>query len=236
MTLTIRGLSVAIAGTPVLRNVSLTVEPGQTLALVGRNGAGKTTLLRAVMGLLPPEAGTVRLAEQDILAIPDHHRAAAGIGYAPEERRLIGRFTVRDNLLLPAWAQQLTPSESARRLALVDTILPELGSISERLGGLISGGQQKMVALGRALMSGTRLVLLDEPFQGLAPALAQQYGTALRMLRSQRPELGIIVTESNPALLAGLSDRTVTIERGEIIADDQHPQSNRENAGFPSIF
>ncbi|HEY4252427.1 MAG TPA: ATP-binding cassette domain-containing protein [Roseomonas sp.] len=214
--LELEAASVAIAGAPVLRQVSLRVPPGGRVALIGRNGAGKTTTLRALMGLLPLQGGRLLIDGRDAAAVPAHHRARLGIGYAPEERRLFGSFSVRENMLLPAEVLGLPAAEVGRRLELVFTLLPELRDLAARRAAGLSGGQGKMVALGRALMVGTRAVLLDEPFQGLAPALALRYADALRRLRDALPGLAILITESNPELLRPLVEATLVIERGEI--------------------
>lgn len=205
-----------IAGAPVLRGVSLALPPGGRVALIGRNGAGKTTTLRALMGLLPLRGGRVVIAGQDATATPAHHRPRLGIGYAPEERRLFGSFSVRENMLLPAQVLRLPAAETARRLEAVFTLLPELRDLAPRRAAGLSGGQGKMVALGRALMVGTRAVLLDEPFQGLAPALALRYAEALARLRQALPDVAILITESNPELLRPLVQATYVIERGEM--------------------
>jgi branched-chain amino acid transport system ATP-binding protein len=148
--------------------------------------------------------------------VPAHHRARLGIGYAPEERRLFGSFSVRENMLLPAQVLRLPAAETARRLEAVFTLLPELRDLAPRRAAGLSGGQGKMVALGRALMVGTRAVLLDEPFQGLAPALALRYAEALARLRQALPDVAILITESNPELLRPLVQATYVIERGEM--------------------
>ncbi|MEE8628373.1 MULTISPECIES: ABC transporter ATP-binding protein [Methylobacterium] len=216
--LRLEGAAVAIAGAPVLRGVSLAVPPGGRVALIGRNGAGKTTTLRALMGFLPLQAGRLVLDGREAGTVPAHHRARLGIGYAPEERKLFGSFTVQDNLLLPAQVLGLPKAEVSRRLDSVYALLPELKDFAPRKAAGLSGGQGKMVALGRALMVGTRAVLLDEPFQGLAPALALRYAEALARLRAALPDVAILITESSPDLLRALVDTTVQIERGEISA------------------
>ena len=213
--LDVSDLSVSLAGTPVLRGVSLRVAAGETVALIGRNGAGKTTTLRAIMGLVASTGG-IRFNGEALDGVPAHERSGRGIGYAPEDRRLFSAFTVEENVHLPARVARLRPEEARRRADRVHEILPELRELASRPAGSVSGGQGKMVALGRALMLGTRLVLLDEPFQGLAPVLANRYAQALRALRESDRELSLIITESNPALLRSVADRTVTIERGEI--------------------
>jgi ABC-type branched-subunit amino acid transport system ATPase component len=214
--LRLEGACVDIAGVPVLRGVSLHVPPGGRVALIGRNGAGKTTTLRALMGLLPLRGGSVAVAGEDAADVPAHFRARLGVGYAPEDRRLFGSFTVHDNMLLPAQVLKLEPAEIARRMEAVFTLLPELRDLAPRKAAGLSGGQGKMVALARALMIGTRAILLDEPFQGLAPALAMRYAEALRRLRDALPDVAILITESNPGLLRPLVDSTYVIERGEI--------------------
>ena len=216
--LDLSGVSVAIAGVPVLRNVSLSVPAGGRVALIGRNGAGKTTTLRTLMGLVSATAGTVVIDGEDETRLAPHHRTRHGIGYAPEERRLFGSFTVEDNMLLPAQVLRLAPDEIQRRMERVYGLLPELRDLAPRKAAGLSGGQGKMVALGRALMVGTRAVLLDEPFQGLAPALAMRYAEALKRLRAALPDVAILITESNPELLRPLVEQTYVIERGEITA------------------
>jgi branched-chain amino acid transport system ATP-binding protein len=216
--LELRGVSVDIAGIRVLRDVSLRVPPCGRVALIGRNGAGKTTTLRALMGLLPVRQGTIMIDGADASATPAHHRARLGIGYAPEERRLFGSFSVRENMLLPADVLKLPAEEKTRRLEAVFGLLPELRDLAPRRAAGLSGGQGKMVALGRALMVGNRAVLLDEPFQGLAPVLAQRYAEALKRLHEALPDVAILITESNPELLRPLVEATFVIERGEITA------------------
>jgi ABC-type branched-subunit amino acid transport system ATPase component len=185
--------------------------------LIGRNGAGKTTTLRAIMGLLSLDGGAIHLDADDLVNSPAHHRAQAGIGYAPEDRRLVAELNVEENIRLPALALKLTKMEAKRRLDEVYALLPQLHVLRERPGGGVSGGQGKMVALGRALMVARKVLLLDEPFQGLAPALALDYARTLGELRAHRPELALLITESSPALLDKIAERTLQIERGEIL-------------------
>ncbi|MDF3862257.1 ATP-binding cassette domain-containing protein [Achromobacter denitrificans] len=209
-----------IEGAKVLREVDLDIRAGETVALIGRNGAGKTSLLRGIMGTLPLAQGSLLFQGRSLAASEAHARAGLGIGFAPEERRLIGKFTVIENMMVPAWACKLGARQIRERLDLIYSVAPELEPLNHRLGGLLSGGQQKMVALGRALMAGENLVLLDEPFQGLAPALALRYADSLKTLRARKPDLAVLITESNPKLLQPMADRIVTIERGEIISEE----------------
>jgi ABC-type branched-subunit amino acid transport system ATPase component len=210
-------VSASIAGNTVLRGVSTEFSAGQLLAVVGRNGAGKTTLLRAIMGLLPLSAGTIAMNGDDLSRVPAHRRTSLGIGYAPEDRVMYPTFSVEENLRLPCDVLGLGVAEIDQRLARVLEVVPQLREMLPRSGSALSGGQGKMAALGRALMVGTRLVLLDEPFQGLAPVLASQYSESLRRLHEIAPELCIVVTESNRSLLRDLPDATLILERGELL-------------------
>ena len=208
-------VNVSIAGVHVLRNISFALEPGSTAAMIGRNGAGKTTTLRTIMGFTKAD-GKIRLGSDAVDTVAPHRRPALGIGYAPEDRRLFTAFTVEENILLPLRVARIERAEARRRVERAYSLLPELAELAARPAGSVSGGQGKMVALGRALMLGTRLVLLDEPFQGLAPVLAQKYAETLRRLREQERDLTLLVTESNPKLLQAFADRMLVIERGEI--------------------
>lgn len=214
--LRLEGVWAEIDGVTVVRDASLDVTAGTTVALIGRNGAGKTSLLRLIMGALKLRSGQIHFDGDDLAGLPPHHRPSIGIGYAPEDRRLNGSFTLEENLRFPGEVIRLAPAELSRRLDLVYAVLPELRDMRERPAAGLSGGQGKMVALGRALVAGTRLVLLDEPFQGLAPVLAQRYGAALRGLREFDRDIALLITESNPGLLRAFADEHYLIERGEI--------------------
>lgn len=208
-------VDVAIKGVQILRDISFRVEPAETVALIGRNGAGKTTTLRSVMGFTDVQ-GRVTFDGKDLTTVKPSDRPGLGIGYAPEDRRLFSAFTVEENILMPGQVAKLSDIDLKKRLDRVYEILPELKEMAPRPAGMVSGGQGKMVALGRALMIGTRLIMLDEPFQGLAPALARRYADALRALRDRDREVTLIITESNPALLRTFADRALVIERGEV--------------------
>ena len=216
--LKLQDLSVDLAGTSVLRGVTAIAHVASTVAVVGRNGAGKTTLLRTIMGLAKAKQGRVLFDDEDLLHRPGHHRAELGIGYAPEDRVIFPTLSVEENLRLPCEVQALDTPDIEDRLESVLAVVPQLKGMLGRSGSALSGGQGKMVALGRALMIGTRLVLLDEPFQGLAPGLARQYGEALVRLRDVRPDLCVIITESNASLLMDIPNQTLTLERGALDA------------------
>jgi branched-chain amino acid transport system ATP-binding protein len=214
--LEIRELSAQIEGVQVLRGASLLLEQGATVALIGRNGAGKTSLLRAVMGFMTVTGGAILLDGRPLDTVKPHRRPRLGIGYAPEDRRLFSSFTIEENIRLPAEVMKLGAGEIARRLEGIYAVLPELAELRHRPAAGLSGGQGKMAALARALMIGSRVILLDEPFQGLAPVLANRYAAALRALRDSHPDIALLITESNPSLLRNFAGKAYAIERGEV--------------------
>jgi len=210
--LEIRNLDVAIQSVQILRGVSFDVPTGTMVGLIGRNGAGKTTLMKSIMGLFKVRGGTVTLDGTDLLALPTFARSRLGIGYMPEDRRLIPDLTVEENVLVPAWAASLP--EAKARLDKVYRLIPEVREFSGRRGLQLSGGQQKLVALGRALVCGTKLLLLDEPFEGVAPALAQRLVEVVAGLK--REGLTVIVSESDLQHSERMVDRIIAIDRGAI--------------------
>lgn len=208
--LEVRAADVTLASVQVLRGFSLAVPEGSMVGLVGRNGAGKTTLIRTVMGHLNTVGGEVRFAGQSLASVPRHGRAALGIGWMPEDRGLVPELTVEENILVPVWVSKtLKPTE---RLAFVYEVLPELRAMKDRKALLLSGGQQKLVALARALAVGTRLLLLDEPFEGVAPALSQRLSEVIGSLRGSR--LAVLIAQSELNHSASMLDAEIRIERG----------------------
>lgn len=212
MTLLVRDLEVTIAAAQILRGVSLNVSSHAMVGLVGRNGAGKTTFLRSVMGLIAIRAGEVIYDEVNLRREPAYRRANIGIGYMPEDRRLVPELTAEENVLLPAWATSL--SDSGERLHWIYLLLPEVAAFADRKAIELSGGQQKLVALARALMVGRSLLLLDEPFEGVAPILAQRLVDVLVKLREEG--LSVLLSESNASHSSNLVDHLYVIERGKI--------------------
>ncbi|WP_413205813.1 ABC transporter ATP-binding protein [Rhodospirillum sp. A1_3_36] len=213
MTLSIANLDVFIAGIPILRDVSMEVPSGRMIGLIGRNGAGKTTLIRSIMGLVPISGSIIF----DGISIGDregHHRAALGISYLPEDRRLIPNLTVEENILMPAWANRL--GDSAKRLEWIYSLMPEIAQYRDRRSMQLSGGQQKLVALARALMPGRRLLLLDEPFEGVAPVLSRRLTEVIAELRGEG--LCVLLSESDDTHSADLVDQVFRIERGVVTA------------------
>lgn len=208
--LKVEDLHVAIQSVIALRGLSLTVGNGTMVGLIGRNGAGKTTLLRSVMGHVRPTQGRITFNGQDLTALPPHARAALGIGYMPEDRGLVPELTVEENILVPVW---VSPTLDAKeRLALVYKVLPELLDMKDRRALLLSGGQQKLVALARALAVGTRLLLLDEPFEGVAPALSKRLGEVIAGLKGS--EVSVLIAQSDLNHSRKLVDTEFAIERG----------------------
>lgn len=211
--LSLDAVDVSIKSVRILRGVRLRLEPGQLAGLIGRNGAGKTTLMRAVIGALPVAGGTIAVDGRQVERLPAHARARLGIGYMPEDRRIIPQLTVEENILLPAWAAGKT-AESAARLAGIYDRIPEIRNIRERRGLQLSGGQQKLTALARALMSGTKLLLLDEPFEGVAPVLAQRLAEVIGALRAEG--VSVLLSESDLSHSRKLLDVVFPIDRGEV--------------------
>ncbi len=207
---------VDIAGIGVLRGISAEFKSGATYAILGRNGAGKTTLLRTIMGFTAVRNGSIRLGDSNLLVEPPHTRAAHGIGYAPEERILFPTMTVLENLRLPCESIGLPAAQIDARVQQAVSAVPLIEPMLTRSASALSGGQGKMAALTRALMVGTHVLLLDEPFQGLAPTLARQYAEVLSQLHRARPELCVVITESNRSLLDRVDCTTLTLERGEL--------------------
>jgi branched-chain amino acid transport system ATP-binding protein len=213
MTLELQNVRVQIGGYQVLRGIDLTVPDGQIIGLTGRNGAGKTTTLRAIMGLLDVQSGTIHYDDHDFRTTPAHQRASLGIGYMPEDRRLINALSVEENILVPAWATEITNPQE--RLARMYEQLPIIKKLADRQAVYLSGGEQKLVAFARALMTGDNLLILDEPFEGVASALRDDLGAILH----ERCNRGIAtLITSTDSTLSTLADRVYTIERGDIVS------------------
>jgi branched-chain amino acid transport system ATP-binding protein len=210
--LRIEGLDVSIGSVGVLRNVSMELPAGKFTGLIGRNGAGKTTLMRSLMGILPPRKGSIRFEGAVLDTVPTHMRARGGIGYMPEDRRLVPSLSVEENVLMPAWASGLPEIEA--RLAKVYEMMPEVQAFAQRRAMQLSGGQQKLVALARALMCGSKVLLLDEPFEGVAPVLARRLAEVIGGLKQEG--LSILLSESDLSHSKEMLDAVFTIDRGEV--------------------
>ena len=208
--LQVESVHVSIQSVQVLRGLSLQVDTGRMVGLVGRNGAGKTTLIRTLMGHLAPSQGRIVFDGHDLGKLPPHARAALGIGYMPEDRGLVPELTVEENILVPVWVNKAL--KEAERLALVYRVLPELLEMRARKALLLSGGQQKLVALARALAVGTRLLLLDEPFEGVAPVLSKRLGEVIAGLKGSATS--VLIAQSDLNHSRRIVDSEVVIERG----------------------
>ena len=210
--LRLEGVSVSVGPVSILRQVSLDVGAGQFAGLIGRNGAGKTTLLRTIMGILRPRQGTVELDGTPLTRLAVHGRIGAGIGYMPEDRRLIPGLSAEENVLVPAWAAHLP--DATQKLHEIYRLIPEVEAFRSRKALQLSGGQQKLVALARAIMAGRRLLLLDEPFEGVAPVLARRLAEVIGSLRAAG--LSVVLSESSLTHAHGLLDRVFDIDRGAV--------------------
>ncbi|WP_424830235.1 ABC transporter ATP-binding protein [Ruegeria sp.] len=209
-------LNVDIGPARIIRDGSFEIETGQMVGLIGANGAGKTTCLRTIMGLIPPVSGQVSFDHFELTKTPAHQRATLGIGYMPEDRRLVPSQTAEENILTPVWSVGIPDWQD--RLAWIYKLIPEVEALRERPSTSLSGGQQKLVALARALMLGNKLLLLDEPSEGIAPVLARRISDILADMKSEG--VTVLISESNTQHCEDLLDRMFMIERGTITSND----------------
>jgi branched-chain amino acid transport system ATP-binding protein len=212
--LAIDALTVDIQTSRILRGVSLAVAAGELVCLVGRNGAGKTTTLRTIMGFLKPASGTIAFDGHAIVGMATHRIAQLGVGYAPEESQVFGDLTVAENIELPTWTRPQGRGAKVR-IDMAYEIFPKLRQYEKRGGGQLSGGERKMVSIARALTLDPRLLLLDEPFEGLSPAIIPSIGEGVASIR--RLGHGVLMAESNVHHIPDYADKLYVLERGEII-------------------
>jgi len=208
--LEVSGLAAGYQGSDVIQDVTFHIDPGEAVMIIGSNGAGKSTLFRAVIGLLTPSAGEVRLEGEDIAGMPAQRVVSLGISFVPAERHLFPRMTVQDNLSLGAYPKRPDPETTA----VVMNLFPRLEERRGQRAGTMSGGEQQMLAVGRALMSSPSLLVLDEPTTGLAPKLAAEAYEALGVLRDRG--LTVLVAEQQVPLAMAFSDRGYVLENGRI--------------------
>ena len=221
--LTIERLDHHYGSAQSLRGVSLAIESGQCVALLGRNGAGKTTLLRCLVGLLPPSAGRLLLDDQDIAAWPSFRRARGGIGYVPQGREIFAGLSVGENLMIAAKAHGVTDR------SVVDEVcglFPVLRQMWRRRGGDLSGGQQQQLAIGRALMGRPRLLVLDEPTEGIQPSIVKAIEEVITSLKGR---MSILLVEQYYEFAQGLADRYVVLDRGAVAAEGQGASMEQDN-------
>jgi branched-chain amino acid transport system ATP-binding protein len=212
--LAVRDLVVDIQGSRVLRAVSLEVRAGELVCLVGRNGAGKTTTFRTIMGFRRPVAGAISLSGQNLVGLRPFRVARLGVGFAPEESEVFGDLTVAENIALPTWTCPGSRSAAAR-LADAYKVFPRLERLRERGGQALSGGERKMVSIARALALDPRLLLLDEPTEGLSPAIVPSIVDGIANIRAFGH--AVFIAESNIHHVPEFADRLYVIERGEIV-------------------
>ncbi|MGH7356518.1 MAG: ABC transporter ATP-binding protein [Candidatus Rokuibacteriota bacterium] len=194
----------------ILRGVSLTVNDGEAVCLVGRNGAGKTTTIDSIMGLLPVRAGRITFRNQDITRLAAHQRARLGIGYAPEDCGIFPDLTVQENFQIGEWLGKPAPAGNG-----VFGVFPEVKEVLGRRGLHLSGGQKKMVAITRAMTLAPAILLLDEPFEGLAPVVVTRFIEAVKQIKAMG--VSVLIAESSVVNATRVADRLYAIDRGEII-------------------
>ncbi|HYB43843.1 MAG TPA: ABC transporter ATP-binding protein [Candidatus Methylomirabilis sp.] len=203
----------------VLRDISLAVGDRESVCLVGRNGAGKTTTIDSIMGLLPVRSGTVRLKGADITRVPTHRRALAGIGYSPEDAGIFPDLTVAENFRISQSLARAAGEGAAPPGDGIDprvlALFPEIANFTQRRGLFLSGGQKKMVAIGRAMTLSPSILLLDEPFEGLAPVVVSRFIDAVTRIKDMG--ISLLIAESNLMTASRVADRLYAIDRGEII-------------------
>jgi branched-chain amino acid transport system ATP-binding protein len=212
--LRVANLAVDIENSHILRGVSLEVKAGELVCLVGRNGAGKSTTFRTIMGQRRPVAGSISLEGRSIIGLPPFKIARLGIGFAPEESEVFGDLTVAENILLPTWTRQ-TARSAAEREALAYRVFPKLERYRQRGGQQLSGGERKMVSIARALTLDPKLLLLDEPFEGLSPAIIPLIAEGVASIRAMGK--GVLIAESNVHHIPDYVDRIYVLERGEVM-------------------
>ena len=210
--LTVSGLNQYYGGSHILRNVSFEAPPGKVTTLLGRNGVGKTTLLKCLMGLLPAAAGSVTFNGSDLTAAPPYARVRAGMGYVPQGREIFPRLSVAENLQMG-----LATRPAGTRLSDdIFSMFPVLKQMLGRRGGDLSGGQQQQLAIGRALAPGPKLLILDEPTEGIQPSIIKDIERAIRALAA-RGDMAILLVEQYYDFARSLADQYLLMERGEII-------------------
>ncbi len=213
--LDVKNITVKISAFTILRGLTLEVPTGSIIALVGRNGAGKTTTMRSIMGLVSVTEGKISLDGHNLGPLPPHDRAKLGIGYLPEDRRLISALTAEENLLIPAQALGLPSVEV--RLDTIYGLLPEVKVVAGRKAMQLSGGQQKLVALARSFVNSKKVLLLDEPFEGISTALSRKLAQAIHEFQKAEDGLSVLVAESDLKRALMLTDKIYVIERGEVV-------------------
>ncbi|HTW82896.1 MAG TPA: urea ABC transporter ATP-binding subunit UrtE [Candidatus Sulfotelmatobacter sp.] len=214
--LALEGVGAAYGLSQVLSDVALQVEAGEAVALLGRNGVGKTTLLRTIVGLHPASSGHVRLGARELTRVPSFRRARAGIGYVPQGRGIFPHLTVEENLRLGATARTGRGAPRSVTLDEVYLLFPALERLRARAGGVLSGGEQQQVALGRALLGEPQVLLLDEPTEGIQPSIVAEIEEALREIRRERG-IAVLLVEQHLDFAWSVADRYYVMQRGTVV-------------------
>jgi urea transport system ATP-binding protein len=214
--LSVDRVSASYGSSQVLYDIDLHVGEGEAVALLGRNGVGKTTLLRTIIGLHPAGAGTMAFADTDMTPLSAYRRARLGIGYVPQGRGIFPHLTVAENLAIGSAA--VSGRTGARPAYPIDEFFPALGRLRERKGGVLSGGEQQQLALARALEGSPRLLLLDEPTEGIQPSVVQEIGAVLERLRREFG-VAILLVEQHLDFAWALTDRYYVLQRGRVVRE-----------------
>ncbi len=223
--LQIENVTAGYAGNVVLEQVSMALPANTTAALLGRNGVGKTTLLATIMGLTRIESGHVNFGGQDLIKVPTHHRVELGIGYVPQEREIFQSLTVHENL-------KVATRDGPWTLDRIYDLFPPIAQRRGNFGNQLSGGEQQMLAVGRALVSNPKILLLDEPFEGLAPVIVDQMVDALENIR-RSSQLAMILVEHHAEMALEFAERAVILDRGQVVwnGDCAELRDNPEKLG-----
>ena len=231
--LEVKGVTAAYDKADVLEGVTLSVAPGSITCLLGSNGSGKTTLIRAILGLTPPRAGSIRFGDTELAGLPTHRVVAAGIACIPEGRKVFPKLTVEENLRLGAY-QEASADTVAERLAHAYEIFPRLAERRAQLAGTMSGGEQAMVSIGRGLMSAPRLLLVDEPSLGLSPLLVKENFNIIRRINEQG--ITVFLVEQNVHQTLAIAHHGYVLQQGRVVAAGSARELARDAAVHRAYF
>ncbi len=224
--LNVQGINQYYGSSHTLRGITMSVKQGECMALLGRNGVGKTTLLQCLMGVQPLASGSIHFDGKDISKLAPHARAALGMAYVPQGREIFARLTVEENILM---GMATKPSQQAKRIKNeIFDLFPVLRTMLSRRGGDLSGGQQQQLAIARALVAEPKLIIFDEPTEGIQPSIIKDIGRVIRLLRD-RGDIAILLCEQYFDFARELADRFVVLSRGEVVAQGDQTQMDSED-------